>query len=216
MAKLPPPSHDSAQEGDGLAAWGGTGAVRLLDRSPEGVLLMERAAPGTPTVDDSVVATALARLWIEPPPSVSWRTADDLAGRWAATVERWRGQLGYRVTDSAAASFRSGFGPGPRWLLHGDGHHGNVLDGGRRGWLAIDPQPLVGPPALDLAPALYNGPDLDPVDRIAVLAAAAAVDVEDVGRLAGPRCLLSAAWALDDGRPLQELDRSLGVARALL
>jgi streptomycin 6-kinase len=216
VAKVPPASDDSAQEGEGLAAWGGTGAVRLLDRSPEGVLLMERAAPGTPTEHDAVVGATLARLWIEPPPGVAWRTADALAEGWAATVEHWRDRLGRRVADAAAAAFRAGFGPGPRRLLHGDGHHGNVLDGGARGWLAIDPQPLVGPPALDLAPSLYNGPDGSVDERIAVLAAAAGVDAEAVARFAGPRCLLSAAWALDDDTPVGVLDRSLTAARALL
>jgi hypothetical protein len=49
-----------------------------------------------------------------------------------------------------------------------------------------------------------------------VLAAAAGVDAEAVARFAGPRCLLSAAWALDDDTPVGVLDRSLTAARALL
>jgi streptomycin 6-kinase len=36
-------------------------------------------------------------------------------------------------------------------LLHGDYHHGNVLAGDRMPWLAIDPKPLVGERAYDLA-----------------------------------------------------------------
>jgi streptomycin 6-kinase len=36
-------------------------------------------------------------------------------------------------------------------LLHGDFHQGNVLAGERMKWLAIDPKPLVGERAYDLA-----------------------------------------------------------------
>lgn len=35
--------------------------------------------------------------------------------------------------------------------LHGDLHHWNVLDGGRRGWLTIDPNGLVGERAFEFA-----------------------------------------------------------------
>jgi streptomycin 6-kinase len=41
-------------------------------------------------------------------------------------------------------------------LLHGDLHHTNVLRGTRAPWLAIDPFGLVGDPAFDCAPMLYN------------------------------------------------------------
>ena len=41
-------------------------------------------------------------------------------------------------------------------LLHGDFHPGNVLAAEREPWLAIDPQPLVGDPAFDLAQWLGN------------------------------------------------------------
>lgn len=34
-------------------------------------------------------------------------------------------------------------------VLHGDIHHGNVLDGGERGWRAIDPKGLLGERTFD-------------------------------------------------------------------
>ncbi|MDR5698208.1 aminoglycoside phosphotransferase family protein [Agromyces aerolatus] len=40
--------------------------------------------------------------------------------------------------------------------LHGDLHHGNVLDFGERGWLAIDPKGLVGEAGFDYANLLCN------------------------------------------------------------
>lgn len=53
-------------------------------------------------------------------------------------------------------------------LLHGDIHHGNVLDfGSERGWLAIDPKGLKGERAFDYA-NIFTNPDLaDPSQLIA-------------------------------------------------
>jgi streptomycin 6-kinase len=44
---------------------------------------------------------------------------------------------------------------GPSVVLHGDVHHGNVLDLGDR-WVAIDPKGLVGHPAFDVANVFCN------------------------------------------------------------
>jgi len=44
--------------------------------------------------------------------------------------------------------------------LHGDLHHGNVLDFEARGWLAIDPKGLLGERAFDFANIFCN-PDID-------------------------------------------------------
>lgn len=41
-------------------------------------------------------------------------------------------------------------------VLHGDLHHGNVLDFGDRGWLVIDPKGLVGETAFDYCNLLCN------------------------------------------------------------
>ena len=41
-------------------------------------------------------------------------------------------------------------------VLHGDLHHGNVLDFGERGWLAIDPKGLLGEAAFDYCNLLCN------------------------------------------------------------
>ena len=41
-------------------------------------------------------------------------------------------------------------------VLHGDIHHGNVLDGGERGWLAIDPKGLLGERTFDFVNILRN------------------------------------------------------------
>ena len=49
-------------------------------------------------------------------------------------------------------------------VLHGDMHHGNVLDFGARGWLAIDPKGLVGDRCFDYANMFCN-PDHEARDH---------------------------------------------------
>ena len=95
-------------------------------------------------------------------------------------------------------------------VLHGDLHHGNVLDFGDRGWLAIDPKGLVGERCFDHA-NLFCNPDLsDPVPPVATLPDVFASRVGLVADLAGlerDRLLLwilawaglSAAWIIDGG-----------------
>lgn len=53
-------------------------------------------------------------------------------------------------------------------VLHGDLHHGNILDFGTRGWLAIDPKGLVGERGFDYA-NIFTNPDLaDPTKPVAI------------------------------------------------
>lgn len=40
--------------------------------------------------------------------------------------------------------------------LHGDLHHDNIVNGGARGWLAVDPQGLIGDPAYEVANVFGN------------------------------------------------------------
>jgi streptomycin 6-kinase len=49
----------------------------------------------------------------------------------------------------------------PGTLLHGDLHQNNVLDGGERGAIAIDPRPCFGDPASDAVDMVYAGDDHD-------------------------------------------------------
>ena len=54
---------------------------------------------------------------------------------------------------------------GPSVVLHGDLHHGNVLDLGDR-WVAIDPKGLVGHPAFDVANVFCNPSEATVVARL--------------------------------------------------
>lgn len=53
-------------------------------------------------------------------------------------------------------------------VLHGDLHHGNILDFGTRGWLAIDPKGLLGERGFDYA-NIFTNPDLaEPTRPVAI------------------------------------------------
>ena len=76
--------------------------------------------------------------------------------------------------------------------LHGDLHHGNLLDGGPRGWLAIDPKGLIGDPVYDYAIMLCLEPAA-PQDGPATAPTVArrSLEVADMAGLSAPRLL---AW----------------------
>jgi streptomycin 6-kinase len=90
-------------------------------------------------------------------------------------------------------------------VLHGDMHHGNVLDFGSRGWRAIDPKGLIGDRYFDYANTLCN-PDNETAMMPGRLARQIRV-VADAAQLEPGRLLawvlawagLSAAFSLDDG-----------------
>lgn len=90
-------------------------------------------------------------------------------------------------------------------VLHGDVHHGNVLDFGARGWLAIDPKGLLGERAFDLA-NVFCDPTLawsNRPGRLArqshVVAEAAVLDRHRLLRWILAYADLSAAWLLGSG-----------------
>jgi streptomycin 6-kinase len=170
VLKLNFPEQESAQEADALAHWDGVGAVRLLDVDRErNALLLERAEPGTPLwdVEDDEEATLIAasvarRIWRRPVPDRHpFRVLADEAETWAAqTAADWEA-LGRpferRLVDAAAAFARELAGSQPSVVLcHQDFQGSNILRAQREPWLAIDPKPIVGEPAFDVASLLRD------------------------------------------------------------
>lgn len=95
-------------------------------------------------------------------------------------------------------------------VLHGDLHHGNILDFGTKGWLAIDPKGLVGERGFDYA-NIFTNPDLaDPTKPVAIEPERFAQRVNivsEIARIERQRllmwiiawCGLSSAWFLQEG-----------------
>jgi len=104
-------------------------------------------------------AAVLRQLWREPPPAVAFVRLSDLAAEWCESLPREAPAAGYdaALVAHAVELARELAATQPRTvLLHGDFHPGNVLAAAREPWLAIDPKPLVGDPAYDLAQWLGN------------------------------------------------------------
>jgi streptomycin 6-kinase len=89
--------------------------------------------------------------------------------------------------------------------LHGDLHHGNVLDFGPRGWLAIDPKGLIGERGYDYVGVVCN-PDIETAGapgalmrRSAILCAQAGLEMRRHLQWVLAYAALSASWTLDSG-----------------
>ena len=90
-------------------------------------------------------------------------------------------------------------------MLHGDIHHGNILDFGPRGWLAIDPKGLIGERGFDYA-NLFCNPEAEIatapgrlVRQVEVVVEAAGMERQRLLKWIVAYAGLSAAWFFEDG-----------------
>ncbi|MCX4746415.1 aminoglycoside phosphotransferase family protein [Kitasatospora sp. NBC_01287] len=154
---------ETAQEHAALTQWAGRGAVLLLDADPaEGFLLLERLHGEIPLrslAEAKAMLEAcglLRRLWTRPADGHCFTSvADHVAVRtaWLREHPAAAARLDARPLVDAALHTAEELlaSTEEEFLLHGDFHHGNVMAADRAPWLAIDPQPLVGERAFDLA-----------------------------------------------------------------
>jgi streptomycin 6-kinase len=167
VLKLTAPfDEEGAHEAAALRHWHGAGAVGLLREDPShGAMLLEWCEPGTRLWDvaDDVEATRAAagvlRLLHDPPPAGPFERLATAATRWAAGLPAaWEAQgrpVDRMTLDEALTACRDLAAWEAAVLLHQDLHGGNVVRS-HRGWLAIDPKPLVGDPAFDVASLLRD------------------------------------------------------------
>jgi streptomycin 6-kinase len=225
VVKLSWRGRENEHEAAALRAWGGDGAVELLDEDEEtGALLLERAEPGEPlsAFPDPVAALEvfvdiLPGLW-RPAGSPIRGVADEAAWWSGHLADEWE-QAGRPferdLLDVALTALRE-LPPtqGELVLVHQDLHAGNVLRATRRPWLAIDPKPLLAERAFSLAPVV-RGPELghsrDAVlHRLDTLSAALGLDRERARRWTIAQTI---AWCFtDDGA----IESHVDVARWLM
>lgn len=190
-----------------MAWWGGEGAVRVLERA-EDALLMERAV-GTLSLaemarggEDEAATRILAETALklhEPRDTDPPETLVPLP-RWfrelAVAANRHGGP--YALSASLAEELLES--PQDIVVLHGDIHHGNVLHDAQRGWLAIDPKGVIGERGYDYANMLCN-PDSETAiahldRRLEIVCGTAGVDPERQLMWLIAYLGLSAAWTL--------------------
>jgi streptomycin 6-kinase len=195
-----------------MSWWNGEGAARVLAKDGSAILL-ERAEGETSLAeltqkgqDDeasriicSVVAKLHATARAAPPAGLVPLSA------WFRELEPAAAKFGGVLLKSAEAADHLLATPQDVVVLHGDIHHGNILDFGVRGWLAIDPKGLFGERGFDYANIFCN-PDQATATAHGRLRRQAAVVAEASG-LERTRLLrwilayagLSAAWGIIDG-----------------
>ena len=207
---------------DTMTWWNGDGAARVLAHEGD-TLLMERAESSTSLEkmalggrDDEatqIMCQVAARLHaprMRPLPSSLVPLPE-----WFAALEPGAARHGGILEQAAATARYLLTDPRDIVVLHGDIHHGNILDFGSQGWLAIDPKGLLGERAFDFVNILRN-----PNAQVAlapgrfsrqatVLADAAGLDRTRLLQWTLAFTGLSAAWILGDG---EQPDLDLAVA----
>ncbi|HTR28708.1 MAG TPA: aminoglycoside phosphotransferase family protein [Puia sp.] len=194
-----------------LAAWNGIAAVKVYQFDAE-ALLMERATgdrslkrmtlSGREEEVNRIICAVVKQLHANPCTGVPG----------LVPLETW-----FRSLYSAAARDGGFFGraqsivqqllatPLDAVALHGDIHHENILDGGARGWLVIDPKGLIGERGFDYANIFCN-PDLTVAgsperlsSQVRLMARLTQIPVDRLLRWIVAWSALMASWMLEDG-----------------
>ena len=196
--------------------WNGRGAAKVLAHE-DGALLLERAT-GTQSLTDMsradqdaqacrIICHTARRLHVAPDASTPMLTPLEHWFRDLEPTAQRYGGIMLRCAQAAKILFSC---PQDVVVLHGDVHHGNVLDFGPSGWLAIDPKGLLGERGFDYA-NIFTNPDLaDPdigiaiepsrfTQRVNIISEAAGLERERLLLWIAAWCGLSSAWFLQDG-----------------
>lgn len=166
MLKLTPDADLAAAEAAALWSWQPSGRVPAVWGAAPGAVLLEALPDETPLAESgrpvgpAEIAGLIADLHRTGPP-VPGPGVVPLAERVDFVFTHWirrhpsRGPAATRAVPverlhrGHALARTLAADPCRPVLLHGDLHPGNVLDGGDRGLVAIDPRACVGDPAVD-------------------------------------------------------------------
>jgi len=212
VLKVECPGHPNPWAAKGLHHWAGRGAVRLFDSDEvTQVLLLERCVPGTNGDDldvaaaNEVVASMLAELHaVDPPAPGEFEPLAMAVERVRETMWDWferfeppvdRGVVAH--ADELFASLTSS--STETVLLHGDLGPGNVVLS-ERGWLAIDPYPVVGDRAFDVGHDLSRCDLRDAREHVAFFADRLDLDARRIAGWAFACCVevaLECTWVGD-------------------
>lgn len=209
------PGEDFLCEAEATRLFEGRACARLLCADLDaGALLLERLQPGDElhTLDDDAAETsavaAIMRDIRRPysgtfpfPRAMSWVEGARRQAAIPALKARyaWIERALDRLLEITAD-------PQEEMLLHGDLHHDNILRGRDRHWVAIDPHGVLGDPAWEVAPFLFNRldrharPDWRAIirRRADIISDELALPRDRVYAWSAVRAVQSAFWSLRD------------------
>lgn len=200
------------REAEALRAFAGFGAVGVL-MEQEGIVLLERAIPGTSLKDSfsrgdqravQIACQVAQKLHQAPLPERSFpyirdwfkaldyspefiaaRTPQDVRNQIAAYLEKVR-DLRNKLLENSSEPV----------LLHGDLHPENILQNGED-WVAIDPKGVIGPPIHEVWAFIK-----DFESDTQFVADFFAFDLQEVKEWYFVHLMLALCWSLEDGTSL--------------
>src|SRR5207302_9779787 len=212
VLKVECPGHRNPWAAKGLQHWAGHGAARLFDSDEASqVLLLERCVPGTNGDDLDVatgteaVASVLAELHaVEPPAADEFEPLAMVVERSRETMWDWFDRFERPVDRGVVAQADELFtsltsSSTDTVLLHGDLGPGNVVLS-ERGWLAIDPYPVLGDRAFDVGHDLSRCDLRDAREHVALFAARLDLDSRRIADCTFACCVqvaLECTWVGD-------------------
>jgi streptomycin 6-kinase len=225
VLKIGWPHWEAETEHLALRAWQGHGAVELWRADPRRfALLLERARPDRDlhALDVLEACEVVARLYgrLHRPPLPQPRRLTELCREWADRLPPlFEANLISRRFVSQGERLMRDFADDPDTdaaLIHSDLHFFNVLAAAREPWLAIDPKPLSGDPAYEVAPLLWNrwaeamsavSPRQALLDRLFTVVDVAGLDEDRVRDWVVVREVCNVLWTYEehvrDGAPIQ-------------
>ena len=232
VLKLIEGAADELHSGKVLRAFGGSGAVRVLEEEV-GAVLLERLEPGEQLVslvkrgeDDEatrILAGVIEKLANHTAP-VECPTVADWARGFTRYVNSGDTQIEPGLVREAQLIYRKLVASQTNtMLLHGDLQHYNVLFDNDRGWVAIDPKGVVGELEYEVGALLRN-----PVEqpqlftnratverRLSILTSLLPLDHLRVLQWAFAQAVLSEIWGVEDGYTIQSNNPALQLANTL-
>ncbi|OBZ93287.1 hypothetical protein ADU59_22820 [Pararhizobium polonicum] len=191
--------------------WDGDGAAKVYAHDGEAILLERAEGKRSLLVmamngDDDEASRIICRTvqTLHRPPAKPYPELVPLDIRFRALEAAASAYGGvFSTSDAVAKALLAA--PREVGVLHGDIHHGNILDFEDRGWLAIDPKGLLGERAYDYANLFCNPAPAVATDparlrrRLPIVATESGLSPERLLRWLVAYAGLSAAWSLEDG-----------------
>jgi len=235
VLKVSPPSPETASEIEALRQAAGHGMVRLIDADATvSIMVLERIEPGT-MLDDLVAndaeatrigAETMLRFWREPARPDNLHPLEE----WSRALLHYdpaaRPNLPEVPTDLIERAVAIGreliASPRNVSLLHGDVHHQNILWGGDRGWVTIDPKGLIGERAYEVGTWMMNRWGFPLTEnflelanrRLDIFAEVLAEDRERLALWSVFHATLSLCWTLEDDHP-DDISDDVGFIRSM-